>query len=113
MRRSWRAAVKRTLADVTTDLAVIETMLACWTHRTEGTIHTAAADQDNDWLSPTLTQCDMNGGCELDNSGVPAAFHATAHSGVDTDSGRSEDGSDEIDDTHITTANGAYAYNLD
>ena len=34
-------------------------------------------------------------------------------SGVDTDSGRLGDGSDELDDTHNTTANGAYAYNHD
>ena len=40
-------------------------------------------------------------------------FHATARSGVGTASGKSEDGSDELDDTHITTANGVYAYNHD
>ena len=49
VRRSWCAAIERTLADATTYLAVFETVLACWTHRTEGTIHTAAADQGSDW----------------------------------------------------------------
>ena len=76
MRRSWRTAVKRTLADATTDLTVIEMVLACWT-----IIHTVAADQDSDCRPPTLTQRDMDGGWEFDNSGVSAALtrrHARA-----------------------------------
>jgi hypothetical protein len=109
VRHSRRAAVKRALADTTTDLAIVETVLACWTHRTDVTIRTAAADKDEDWRPPTLTQRDMDGDWEFDNSGVPAAFDPTARSGVDTDSDESNGGSDAHDDTHINTANGVYA----
>ena len=109
MRHSWRAAVKRVLADTTTDLAVVKTVLACWTHRTEVTIRTAAADKDDDWRPPTLTQRDMDGDWEFDNSGVPAAFGPMTRSCVETDSDESNGGSDAHDDTHITAANGVYA----
>ena len=55
----------------------------------------------------------MDGDWELDQSGAPATFHATARSGIDTDSDRSDGNSDAHDDTYITTANGIYAYNHD
>ena len=37
-----------------TDAVIVETVLACWTHRTDGTIHTSAADQESGWR-PTIT----------------------------------------------------------
>ena len=55
----------------------------------------------------------MDGGWGFDNSGVAAAFDPTARSGVDTDSDEPDGGSDAHDDTHITTANGVYAYDHD
>ena len=56
MRRRWRAAIKRTVAAATADAIIIETVLACWAHRTDDTVHTLAADQESDWRPPALVQ---------------------------------------------------------
>ena len=38
VRRRWRAAIKRAVAAVTPGAIVVEAVLACWAHRTDGTI---------------------------------------------------------------------------
>ena len=38
VRRRWRAAIKRAVAAVTPGAIVVEAALACWAHRTDGTI---------------------------------------------------------------------------
>ena len=45
VRRRWRAAIKRTVAAATTVAIIVETILACWTHRTDGTILTSDTKQ--------------------------------------------------------------------
>ena len=61
VRRRWRAAIKRTIVAAAPDLVVAEKVLACWTHLTDGTIHTAAGDQASDWRPPTLAERDLDG----------------------------------------------------
>ena len=66
VRRRWRAAIKRAVAAVTSDVIVVETVLACWAHRTDGTIHTSETDQASGWRPPTLVQRNDDGGWDFD-----------------------------------------------
>ena len=53
VRRRWRAAIKRAVVAVTSDVIVVETALTCWTHRTDGTIHKSdVGDRSSKWLAP-------------------------------------------------------------
>ena len=111
VRRRWRAAIKRTFAAATTDKSIVETVLACWTHRTDDTIHTSAADQESGWRPPTLVQRDDGGGWEFDASGVLPAFGPERRSGAATNIGEIDgDTDDDADAQTIVTANGVYAY---
>jgi hypothetical protein len=47
IRRRWRSLIKSALTKAIRDPAVVETAIGCWTHRTDGTIHTACDDQDS------------------------------------------------------------------
>ena len=73
VRRRWRAAIKRTIVAAAPDL-VAQKVLACWTHLTDGTIHTAAGDQASDCSPPTLAERDLGGSWGFVPSGVPSAI---------------------------------------
>ena len=114
MRRRWRAAIKRTVAAATADVIIVETAVACWTHRTDGTIHTPEADQASGLRPPTLMKRNDNGGLDFDASGVLPAFDPDWRNGTSTNVDAKEGGMDDDDDTPaIVTANGVYAYNCD
>ena len=79
---------------------------------TDGTIHTSAGDQANDWRPPTLAERDRDGGWDVVPSGVPPSFGLRDdHSGFSSD-GDSE-ASDAGDDKRIATANGTFSYTED
>ena len=42
--RRWCAAIERTIAAATADTIIVEAVVACWTHHTDGTIHPSEAD---------------------------------------------------------------------
>ena len=93
------------------DLIVAEKVLACWTHRTDGTIHTADDDQANDWRPPALAERDRDGCRDFTASGVLPSFSVRdLHSDSESDNGF-VDGAD--DTKRIVTANGTFAYSGD
>ena len=110
MRRRWRATIKRAIAATTAGAIVVEAVLACWTYRTDGTIHTSEADQASGWRPPTLAKRNDDGGWELDASGVLPAFDPEVRNGATAQVGTIEGDTDGDDDTPaIATANGVYA----
>jgi hypothetical protein len=112
VRKRWRAAIKRTIVAAATDLVVAEKVIACWTHLTDGTIHTSAGDQASDWRPPTLAERDRDGGWDFVPSGVQPSFGLRGdHSGFSSDD--DSDASDAGDDNHIVTANGTFSYTDD
>ena len=114
MRRRWRAAIKRAVAAVTSGVIVVETVLACWTHRTDGTIHTPETDQASGWRPPALVQRNVDGGWGFDASGVLPVFDPDRRNGATARVNATEGDTDDDDDTPvIATANGVYAYNSD
>ena len=95
VRRRWRVAIKRTIVAAAPDLIVAEKVLACWTHLTDGTIHTAAGDQASDWRPPTLVERDLDGSWDFVPSGVSPSFslrNVHSDSGSDDDSAASDAG---------------------
>ena len=105
VRRRWRAAIKRTIVAVAPDLYIVEKVLACWTHLTDGTIHTAAGDQVSDWRPPKLAECDLGGSWDFVPSGVSPSFglcDVQSGSGSDDDAAASDVGGA----MQIVTANG-------
>ena len=74
IRKRWRAFIKSALVKAVRDPVVVDIVTDCWTHRMDGTIHTACDDQDQGWLPPTLRQLADVGSWEFDSSGVPPAF---------------------------------------
>ena len=65
VRRRWRAAIKRIIAAATADTIIVETVVACWTHHTNGTIHTSEANQASGWRPLTLVKRNDDGGLGL------------------------------------------------
>ena len=106
VRRRWRTAVKTAIAAATTDLVVVEAIVACWSSRTNGTIHTAAADQSSGWKPPTLTVVNDDGAHAFAGSGVQPAFDSTTYWGHEAESEGSDDDGAVADAQHIVTANG-------
>ena len=90
IRHRWRAAVKTALTAATNDPVVFEAIVACWSSRADGVMHTAAADQANGWKPPTMTAVNADGGYEFACSGVQPALDPTAYWGRATDSEGSE-----------------------
>ena len=112
VRKRWRAAIKRTIVAAASDLVVAEKVIACWTHLTDGTIHTSAGDQASDWRPPTLAEHDRDGGWDFVPSGVQPSFGLRGdHSGFSSDD--DSDASDAGDDNQIVTANGTFSYTED
>ena len=109
-----RAAIKRTVAAATSDVIVVEAVLACWAHRTDGTIHTPETDQASGWRPPALVKRNDDGGWDFDASGVLPAFDPERRNGATAQVDAKESDTDDDDDTPvIATANGVYAYNSD
>jgi hypothetical protein len=78
----------------------------------DGTIHTAAGDQDSDWRPPTLVERDLDGSWDFVPSGVPPSFslrNVHSDSGSDDDSAASDAGGA----MQIVTANGTFSYTED
>ena len=65
IRQHWRAAMKTALAAATKDLVVVEAIVACWSSRADGAMHTAATDQANGWKPPAMTAVNADEGYEL------------------------------------------------
>ena len=84
VRKKWYGAVSNTIATVTDDLYVREAIMACWASDSNGWIHTAADDQENGWLVPSIKDVG-DGHWEFDVAGVPPTFGASAHRDCDTD----------------------------
>ena len=102
------------VAATTSDAIVVETVLACWTHRTDGTIHTSETDQASGWRPPALVKRNDDGGWDFDASGVLPAFDPERRNGATAQVDATEGDTDDDDDTPvIVTANGVYAYNSD
>jgi len=113
IRQRWRAAVRTAVTAATNHLVVVEAIVACWSSRADGVIHTAAADQSNGWKPPTMTAVNADGGYEFASSGVQPAFDPTTYWGHEADSKSSEDEGAVTDAQHIVTANGTFAYDAD
>ena len=73
-RKAWRAAIKRAVSSFTTDLSIVEGATACWTDKTDGTIHTTSGDAETSWRPPSMRCLDDEGTWKLDHSGVPPSF---------------------------------------
>ena len=112
VRHRWRAAIKRTIVAAYPDLVVVEKVLACWTHLTNGTIHTAEGDQASDWRPPALAERDLDVSWDFVPSGIPPSFSLR---GVHSDSGSDGDSaaSDAGGAMQIVTANGTFSYTED
>ena len=73
-RKAWRAAIKRAVSAFTTDLPIVESAAACYTDKTDGTIHTACGDVGTSWR-PHMWRCTGDAGTwEFDRSSVPPSF---------------------------------------
>ena len=105
--------MKATLTATTTDLAVVEAIVACWSSRADGAMHTAAADQPSGWKPPTMTAMNAGGGYAFAGSGVQPAFDPTTYWEHETEPEGSEDEGAVADAQHIATANGTFAYGAD
>ena len=55
---------------LTRSLLIVETALAFWTHRTDGTIHTPETYQASGLRPPALVQRNDDGGWDFDACGV-------------------------------------------
>ena len=110
IRQRWRAAVRTALTAATNHLVVVEAIVACWSSRVDGVIHTAAADQSNGWKPPTVTAVTADGGYAFASSGAQPTFDPTTYWGHETDSEGSKDEGSVTDAQHIVTANGTFAY---
>ena len=86
-RKAWRAAIKRTVSSFTNDLPIVKSATACWTDKTDGTIHTANGDSETSWRPPTLRCVGDEGTWKFDRSGVPPACDEDKWWPVETDSG--------------------------
>ena len=111
IRKRWRAAVRTALTAATTDLVIVEAIVAYWSSRTDGVIHTAtaAADQSSGWKPPAMTAVNADGGYAFAGSGVQPAFDPTTYWGHETDFEGSEDEGAVTDARCIVTANGTFA----
>ena len=74
IRKRWRAFIRSAIGKAIRDPVVVDIVTDCWTHRTDGTIHTACDDQEQGWLPPTMRQLADVGSWEFDPSGVPPVF---------------------------------------
>ena len=86
-RKAWQAAIKRTVPAFTTDLPIVESVTACWTGKTDDTIHTASGDAETSWRPPTLRCVGDRGSWGFDRSGVSPAIDEDKWWPVETDSG--------------------------
>ena len=112
VRRHWRAAIRQTTAAATADTIIVEAVVACWTHHTDGTIHTLEADQASGWSPPTLVKRNDDGGWGFDASGVQLTFDPERRHGASASVDATEGDTDDDDDTPtIATASSVYAYN--
>ena len=102
--------MKATLTATTTDLAVVEAIVACWSSRADGAIHTAAAGQSSGWKLPTMTAVNDDGSYAFADSGVQPAFDPATYWRHETESEGSEDEGAVADAQHIENANGTFAY---
>ena len=88
-------------------------VMAFWMHRTDGTIHTAADDQDSDWRPPTLSERDLDGSWDFVLSGVPPSFVLRNVQGGSGSDGDSTDATTADGTQQIVTANGTFGYSGD
>ena len=112
IRRRWRAFVKSAIAKAIRDPVVIEVVTDCWTHRTDGTIHTTYDDQAQHWRPPTMLQLANIGSWEFDSSGVPPAFNYRVLRDQDTESDTSDEEGGNGCNAHntVVTANGVFDF---
>ena len=75
IRKRWRAAVRTALTAATNDLVVVA-IVACWSSRADGAMHTTAADQSSGWKPPTMTAVNAD---EFFGSGMQPAFDPTTY----------------------------------
>ena len=101
-RKAWRAAIKRTVPAFTTDLPIVESVTACWTDKTDCTIHTVSVDADTSWRPPTLRCVGDEGTWEFDHSGVPQASDEDKWWPAEADSGSDSEADDAAARTIVT-----------
>ena len=115
VRKRWRAFVRSAVAKAVRDPVVVDVIVDCWTHRTDGTIHTAFSDQDKGWVPPTLRQLGDVGSWEFDPSGVAPSFDSRVLRDQDTESGESDSGEESARcmANTVVTANGVFKHDKD
>ena len=115
VRRRWRAFIRSAIGKAIRDPVVVDIVTDCWTHRTDGTIHTACDDQEQGWLPPTMRQLADVGSWEFDPSGVPPVFSSRVLREQETESSDSESdgGCDRRMVNSVVTANGRFGYGLE
>ena len=112
-KNAWRAAIKLAVSAFTIDLSIVESATACWTDKTDGTIHMAFGDADTLWRPPSLRCLDDEGAWEFDHSGVSPSFDEDKWWPAETDSGSDVEADDAVGRSCIVTVSGTFAYNTD
>ena len=94
---------------------VVDIVTDCWTHRTDGTIHTACDDQEQGWLPPTLRQLADVGSWEFDPNSVSPVFASRLLREQETESSESDSdgGNGRRMVNSVVTANGNFGYDTD